>query len=195
VREDGERGDQSVGSFRKDAGSDPSMLRSCAALLAHRHLVPKHEEVAVRVTQLSTVPPKELLWGVVDLDPPCRQARRRARRPLRSGRLVIIDGPSGPRSDALASRADHRDAGTMPSPLTCPVLRPSGSPAPGRIIWLCAILLVLALQTAAFPHVACEDIAKVDLANSTLLIPGEEPLSFSNGVACPPDYDTEPRCE
>jgi len=54
---------------------------------------------------------------------------------------------------------------------------------------------VLALQTAAFHNVACEDIAKVDLANSTLLNPGEEPLSFSNGVACPPDYDTEPRCE
>jgi hypothetical protein len=43
--------------------------------------------------------------------------------------------------------------------------------------------------------VACEDITKVDLANSTLPIPGEEPLSFSNGVACTPDYDTDPRCE
>ena len=75
-----------------------------------------------------------------------------------------------------------------------PVLRPSGSLVPGHIIGPCAIALVLALQTAAFPDVTCED-AKVDLANNTLPIPGEGPLPFVDGVACPPDYDTDPRCE
>ena len=73
--------------------------------------------------------------------------------------------------------------------------RPPGVPFRGGIIGPCTILLVLALQTAAFPDVACEDIAKVDLANTTLPIPGGEPLSFSNGLACPPDYDGDPGCE
>jgi hypothetical protein len=64
-----------------------------------------------------------------------------------------------------------------------------------RFLVLCVVVLVLTFQTAAHSDVACEDIAKVDLANSTLPVPGEEPLAFSNGVACPPDYEDEPRCE
>ena len=65
---------------------------------------------------------------------------------------------------------------------------------PGVVV-LCAALLVPTLHAAAFADVACEDIAKVDLGNSTLPIPGEESLRFVNGVACPPDYDAGPGCE
>jgi hypothetical protein len=64
-----------------------------------------------------------------------------------------------------------------------------------RLTLPCAGLLIFILQPAAYSDVACDDIATVDLANSTLPVPGEEPLTFSNGVACPPDYDSEPRCE
>jgi hypothetical protein len=59
----------------------------------------------------------------------------------------------------------------------------------------CAVALVLTFQSAAHSDVPCEDIAKVDLPNSTLPVPGEEPLAFSNGIACPSDYADEPRCE
>jgi hypothetical protein len=62
------------------------------------------------------------------------------------------------------------------------------------LIVFCASLLVLE-SPAAFADVACDDIATVDLANSTLPIPDEEPLAFSKGIACPRDYDSEPRCE
>jgi hypothetical protein len=58
-----------------------------------------------------------------------------------------------------------------------------------------ASLLVFVLRTAALADVACDNIATVDLANSSLPVPGEEPLAFSNGTACPPDYDTDPGCE
>jgi hypothetical protein len=63
-----------------------------------------------------------------------------------------------------------------------------------RLTLPCA-LLVLALQPVAYSDVACNDIATVDLANSTLPVPGEPPLAFSNGIACPPDYDGDPGCE
>jgi len=59
----------------------------------------------------------------------------------------------------------------------------------------CASLLLFALQPVAYSDVACNDIATVDLANSTLPVPGEPPLAFSNGIACPPDYDGDPGCE
>jgi hypothetical protein len=60
----------------------------------------------------------------------------------------------------------------------------------------CAVALMLTLQIAAArSDLACEDIVKIDLANSTLPVPGEEPLAFSNGIACPSDYEDEPRCE
>jgi hypothetical protein len=64
-----------------------------------------------------------------------------------------------------------------------------------RLTLLAAVLLVFVIQPDAHSDVACDDVATVDLANSTLPVPGEEPLAFSNGIACPPDYDTEPRCE
>jgi len=64
-----------------------------------------------------------------------------------------------------------------------------------RLTLVCAGLLLFALQPAADSDVACDDIATVDVANSTLPVPGELPLAFSNGVACPPDYDRDPGCE
>jgi hypothetical protein len=60
---------------------------------------------------------------------------------------------------------------------------------------VCALLLVLALQTAAFADLACQDIAKVDLANATLQIPGERKLAFTDGVSCPADYGAAGSCE
>jgi hypothetical protein len=70
----------------------------------------------------------------------------------------------------------------------------SGWPPRPRIVALSAALLALTLRTATFADVACEDIAKVDLANSVLPIPGEGARAFSNGVACW-DYDGGPGCE
>jgi len=64
-----------------------------------------------------------------------------------------------------------------------------------RLTLPCAGLLIFLLQPAAYSDVACEDIATVDLANSTLPVPSEPALAFSNGVACPPDYDGDPGCE
>src|SRR5215469_11200444 len=58
-----------------------------------------------------------------------------------------------------------------------------------------AILLVFLNQPAAHSDVACDDITTVDLANSTVPVPNEPPLTFSNGVACPPDYEGDPGCE
>jgi hypothetical protein len=58
-----------------------------------------------------------------------------------------------------------------------------------------AIVLLMTMQPAAHSEVACDDITTVDLANTTVPVPGDEPLAFSNGIACPPDYDTDPRCE
>jgi hypothetical protein len=118
---------------------------------------------------------------------------RRQRRRLIISSLRIHASRRDGRSHGVAICARRLHLALITATLGPMSASPGWPPRP-RIVALSAALLALTLRTATFADVACEDIAKVDLANSVLPIPGEGARAFSNGVACW-DYDGGPGCE